>query len=128
MAISVKGIVLADDKIWLRKNERNDWELPGGRLDAGEQPEQTIIREIREELGFEVATTQLIDVYVWNKDFGTNPYICIVTFVCSDIERVADFELVGEAGEAEFRQFTIDQALDLDNLPEPYKRAILKLV
>jgi hypothetical protein len=66
-------------------------------------------------------------MYVWHKDFGTNPYVGIITYLCEDMVKVGDFEYVGEAGEAEFRQYGIAEALALDNFPEVYKRALRQL-
>lgn len=37
------------------------WELPGGKVEPGEDPEDTAVREIREELGCGIAVTGWLD-------------------------------------------------------------------
>jgi len=55
------------DKILLIKRRtlpfRGYWALPGGIVDAGETVEQTIVREVKEETGLDVAVVRKIGEY-----------------------------------------------------------------
>ena len=70
--IDVRGAVIRDGKILLVQ-ERLDkcWCMPGGWADVGELPSQSIIRETREESGFEVVPTKVTGVYDANR--GATP-------------------------------------------------------
>lgn len=125
--ISVKGVVFENDSVWLRKNERNEWELPGGKLDYGEQPEDTVVRELREELGFDVEVVDIIQVHLYHIKTSPNETkgVLVITYLCKLINKVGSFEIQGEAGEACFEKFTLEEVEKL-NMPQFYKDAILK--
>ncbi len=124
--VSVKGIILDEGKVWLRKNERDEWELPGGKLDQGEQPEETIIRELEEELGFKTEVIDIIQSYLYTikKSEDESKGVLVVTYLCSLLNKVGDFEFQGEAGEAKFESFTQEEVKGL-NMPDFYKEAIV---
>jgi 8-oxo-dGTP pyrophosphatase MutT (NUDIX family) len=46
---SIKGVLLIDGQVLLVKNARDEWELPGGRIEPGEEHPQTLAREFAEE-------------------------------------------------------------------------------
>ncbi len=74
------GLVIHNEKLLMVKRfepEVKDahlkWEIPGGKVDFGENPEQTIVREIKEETGVKVKVKRLIPtVYTkyWDYPWG----------------------------------------------------------
>lgn len=49
----------------LALNERDEWELPGGRLEPDETPEECVAREIEEETGLRVRVGPVIRNWVF---------------------------------------------------------------
>ncbi|MDN0084132.1 NUDIX domain-containing protein [Crenobacter sp. SG2305] len=63
--VCVKGVLItSDDQVVLLMNERNEWELPGGRTENGETLAECLSREFFEELGIEVEVIAPLDSYL----------------------------------------------------------------
>jgi 8-oxo-dGTP pyrophosphatase MutT (NUDIX family) len=124
--ISIKAIIFEGNKIWLRLNERKEWELPGGKIDSKEQPRQAIIREIYEELGFNISIKEIVDASVYTIESISSPNkILLVTYACDIMSKTGSFEYIGEAGYADFKAFE-KKDLNNINLPNIYREIILR--
>jgi 8-oxo-dGTP pyrophosphatase MutT (NUDIX family) len=117
--------VFENGKVWLRKNERNEWELPGGKLDEGEQPEETVTREMLEELGVKVTVKNVISnyMYVIQRSIDEAGGVLVAIYACDFLERIGDVEHIGEAGKADFKRFSLEEVAKL-SMPEFYKKAV----
>jgi 8-oxo-dGTP pyrophosphatase MutT (NUDIX family) len=79
--VSVKGVVVRAGRVLLLHNERQEWELPGGRLELGETPAQCVAREIGEETGWVVETGPILDSWMYVID-QVERNVFIVTYGC----------------------------------------------
>ncbi len=63
--VSVKGVIIRGGKVILLRNERSEWELPGGKLELSESPERCLAREIAEELRLEVVPESILSPWIY---------------------------------------------------------------
>ena len=66
---------------------KGGWEIPGGKLEPGETPEQCIVREIREELATEVKVEKILGVVDYDyPTFHLTMHCILCTIVSGDLE------------------------------------------
>ncbi len=62
--VDVRGVVFRDGRILLVKEHADGgWTLPGGWADANESPSEAVVREVREESGFDTRAVRLLALY-----------------------------------------------------------------
>jgi ADP-ribose pyrophosphatase YjhB (NUDIX family) len=63
--ISVKGLIFNDRGVLLLHEKKGTWDLPGGRLQHGENFKQTLERECKEEMGVKCKVLDKNPVFSW---------------------------------------------------------------
>lgn len=54
-----------DETLLVSNRGETGWDIPGGGREPGERPETTARREVREEVGLDVALRDVLQVYDW---------------------------------------------------------------
>ena len=112
------------EKILLtRREDNNQWCLPGGGMEPGEDASETCIREVEEETGLQVRIKRLIGVY-------TTPHELIVYRDGNKIQLVAlcfEAEIVGgelrlSSETTEYGYFSYQEIQELDLLSNHARR------
>ncbi|MEW5830444.1 MAG: NUDIX hydrolase, partial [Chloroflexota bacterium] len=89
------------------------WNLPGGGVETGELPTETVQREVREETGLEVEIIRLAGVYAKS----SNPTDLVFSFTC----RISGGEITPTDEADRIESFSLD-ALPGNTVPNQVER------
>src|SRR5689334_19913741 len=124
--ISVKGVLIADGRVLLLLNERGEWDLPGGRPDAGEDYRTALVREVREEAGLVIEVGAALDEHLFEVLPGR--FVRILPFGC---RLAGDSDVVLSHEHLEIRWLPLaelGERVDGHSLPAGYLGAIRQAI
>jgi 8-oxo-dGTP diphosphatase len=86
LLVSACALVDTDGRVLLARRPPGKplaglWEFPGGKVEAGERPEETLIRELREELGIDV-TEACLAPYTFASHAYEEFHLLMPLYVC----------------------------------------------
>ncbi|SDW86513.1 NUDIX domain-containing protein [Aidingimonas halophila] len=111
-------------KIPLLLNERDEWELPGGKLDVDESPEVCVAREVKEELSADVKVVEILDS--WTYTIYKGVHVFIVTYLVEGLSG-AENSMTVSCEHKQLKMFYPDEISSL-NMPQGYKNSIFKAI
>lgn len=110
-------IIIHKNKILLHKDIRTDmYNLPGGRVEIGEPSEETIKREMMEELGKPIISTGYAGTVENFFEMNGMKYHEIMFIHLGEFENIEDRELVDTLSNIEGKEYLIYKWIDLSEL------------
>jgi len=106
------------------------WDLPGGKIEYGEEPMVALHREVKEETGLEIEIGQSVGVWWFYSPHHHHQVICS-TFLCQ-IKGALEIDLLHNPADehfSDYRWLSVEEVLNNQdmNLPESLMEIIKKL-
>jgi len=119
--ISIKAFVIDKKRVLCLKNERNEWDFPGGKINFNENPEDCLKREVKEETNLEICDLKILKSF--NLRVNNVPVFIVVysTKISSNSPLYTSFE------HTDYKFFFKSDIIDLD-ISSDYKNLLLEIL
>jgi len=116
------GLLVKDGYIFIQQRHDNDiwggmWEFPGGRLEPGETADEAVVREYREETGFQI---EVCDFVTTVTHFHTKYKVTLHCFLC----RLPSASTLPELHAAQNYHWVRQEQLDNFGFPAGHRKFI----
>ena len=119
--IAIKAVIIDDNRILFLKNERNEWDFPGGKINFNEDIEECLIREVKEETNLSINNLNILKPL--NIKFNDVP----VFILLYSAEISCDSSISISHEHSEYNFFSKSEIKNL-NMPQNFKNLIETLV
>lgn len=122
--LSVRAIINQNGKALLlkRANGRQSilgkFELPGGKLNYGEQPDDALRRYLQDDVGLQVKTAQLFDAVTYIDYDDRNIQYGVITYIVTVADSDNSIELSGNYSKYKWHPLSSSQHIDLTDLTQ----------
>jgi len=121
MKIKLAGCIIRNSEgkiLLIHRNtpKRNQWEIPGGKIDENENSEETAKREVKEELGIDV---EIID-RLGEKEFSEDGYS--MNYIWFSAKIISGEPKLMEDAFDEFKYFSLDELKSMKEKLSPNAR------
>jgi len=121
-AVAAEAIIIKNNQALIIKRRPNDvhnpgtWDIPGGRLEPGEDPAQGVKREAKEEVNLDIEIILPIDVQHFTRQDGQ--VITMIIYLCRPVSE--EVKLSEEHTEYKW--------VNLDNLDDSFPKWIVPVL
>lgn len=123
--VTIKAAVIKEGKLLLQKEVKSSgktvWDLPGGRIDAGEDIHSGLEREVFEEIGVKVKSISDLPVKIWSVQGGNDGVVAMLYLVdLLSEDFIYSDETDDEVFEAKYLSKEEFDARSVDFIHKPY--------